>query len=451
MLSFAIFVRRAVACLLLTGAGCVPVLHGPAFLAGGSCGAVEMVHDVAALGASGANDAFADLKELTEAVVVAETLARNPSLAQMAAMADMAAARYPQVTALDDPMAAGFLGPASIGSREVDTAYRLEVSQKFPFPGKRFWRGQNALADAAAARSDVDAMRLELAELARNAFIELRLVGRLLKINAESAGLLKDFKDNAQTRYQTGQASQQDVLQADVELARQRERLLELEQMAKVAAARINALVHRAPDAPLPPTAGALEKLAPLPDAAELRRQARERRPELRALSERIQAEEAGLMVALKERCPDFELMAAYDAFWQRPEQDLRTMIGVRVNLPVVASRRQGMVQEAQAKIAQRRAELAKLTQQINFQVHEAHAQAERAAKTVKLYEESILPAAQANIKAAQSAYVTGKIPFLSLIEAQRNLIMLRERYDEMVAAQHRARAALDRAAGLRE
>jgi hypothetical protein len=43
---------------------------------------------------------------------------------------------------------------------------------------------------------------------------------------------------------------------------------------------------------------------------------------------------------------------------------------------------------------------------------------------------------------------VTAKIPFLSLIEAQRNLVNLRDRYYEAVADYFRRRATLDRVVG---
>jgi outer membrane protein TolC len=57
-------------------------------------------------------------------------------------------------------------------------------------------------------------------------------------------------------------------------------------------------------------------------------------------------------------------------------------------------------------------------------------------------------PPTKANVKAAEAAYVTGKIPFLSLIEAQRNVITLRDRYYEAVADYFRRRATLERAIG---
>src|SRR4051812_43415361 len=61
----------------------------------------------------------AALDELTVEGLVAEVLARNPSLAQMAAAYEAAAARYPQVTSLDDPTL-GFTGaPTAIGDRAL--------------------------------------------------------------------------------------------------------------------------------------------------------------------------------------------------------------------------------------------------------------------------------------------------------------------------------------------
>src|SRR5262249_54225373 len=160
-----------------------------------------------------------------------------------------------------------------------------------------------------------------------------------------------------------------------------------------------------------------------LPDAQAPRAIALARRPDLQALADRIAAEEASLGLAHKEFYPDFEPFFMYDRFMGNvsDNRDLATMLGVRLNLPVYRQRRHGAVAEAEARIAQRRAELAKLTDQVNFQVQEAYARVQRSERSVRLYRETILKAAEANVKAAQSAYITGRIPFLSLIEAQRN------------------------------
>jgi outer membrane protein TolC len=397
-------------------------------------------------------DLFLGMPELSVDTLIGQVLERNPTLAQMVAAWQAASARYPQVTSLEDPMVAATVGPGTIAPDDpgVEFAYRLEISQKLPFPGKLHLRGENAQAEASAALHDVDDMRLQLAESARLAFYNYYLVERALEVNAESLRLLDDFRKNAQTRYRTGLVPEQDVLQADVEIGREQDRRLELDQMRRVAAARINTLMHLAPDSPLPPPPKQLDAPEELPDVQPLRAAALARRPDLQALADRIAAEEALLGLAHKEFYPDFEPFLMYDRFMGNvsDNRDLATQIGVRLNLPVYKKRRSGAVAEAEARIAQRKAELARLTDQVNFQVEEAYARLQRSERSVRLYRDTILKAADANVKAAQSAYTTAKIPFLSLIEAQRNAVNLRDRYYEAQADYFRRLAALERAIG---
>jgi outer membrane protein, heavy metal efflux system len=428
-------------CGLLTGCASAPAVASRV-----ACGTPEPPPPMAVLPCATAPVEAAT--ELSVDALIDQVLRRSPSLAQMQAAWQATSARYSQVTSLDDPMLGATVGPASIGSRDVDFAYRLEISQKFPFPGKLRLRGESALAEASAAANEVEAMRLQLVEAARSAFADYYLAARALEVNAESLRLLRGFRQNAETRYQTGLVPQQDILQADVETGRQQERQLALERMRQVAVARLNTLLHLPPDTPLLPPPKALRPVDALPEPAVLRAEALARRPDLRALADRVAAEQAAVASAHREFCPDFEVMAAYDAFWQPAERDLRPQLAVRLNVPVRKARRSGAVAEAQARLAQRQAELARQTDEVSFEVQQAYAQVQESERAVRLYEQTILPAAEANVKAAQAAYVTGRIPFLSLLEAQRSVVGLRERYYEAVADSFRRRASLERVTG---
>jgi outer membrane protein TolC len=386
---------------------------------------------------------------LTADQLVRLVLARNPSLAQMIASWQAASARYPQVTSLEDPMLETVVAPASIGSHEVDFGYRVAVVQKFPFPGKLALRGASAVAEAAAAQDDVADMRLQLIESAQAGFAAYYLADRALAVQAEAMRLLRQLRDVARVRYEKGLVPQQDVLQADVELGRQEERGLLLERLRKVAVARLNTLMHRAPELPLPPPPGRLEMGAVLPSAAALHACALSQRPDLRALAERVRAEEAALGLAHREFYPDVELTAGYDTIMGNgPLHDLAPQVGVRINLPIRSARRWGAVSEAEAKIAQRRAELAARIDQVGFQLQEAYEQVMESAKAVTLYERTILARARKNVEAARSAYETGAVPFGTLLEAERTGVNLRDRYYETVADYFRRRAALERAMG---
>ncbi len=384
---------------------------------------------------------------LTAEDVIRVVVERNPTLDQMRASAAAAAARYPQVTSLDDPTFGFSTAPGSIGSPNANYAARVEVSQKFLYPGKRGLKGTAARAEAAAAAEDVEDARLQLVEAARSALADYYLAAKGAEVVAENVKLLREFRQNAETRYKTGQGQQQDMLQADVELARQEERLVSLRRARQVAIARLNKLMHLPPDGSLPAPADVWIS-SPLPEATRLRALAAAR-PDVRAATARVAAEEAALALAEKEYKPDVELMAAYDGFWQdAPGRPLQWQVGRRVNLPVRYARRGGAVDEARAKVTQRRAELARLTDQINFQVQEAYEQVREANELIRLYEAKILPVAEANVKEAQAAYANNKIPFLNLIEAQRSRITLKERNYEVLAESARRRATLERVLG---
>jgi cobalt-zinc-cadmium efflux system outer membrane protein len=138
--------------------------------------------------------------------------------------------------------------------------------------------------------------------------------------------------------------------------------------------------------------------------------------------------------------------MAAYDAFWV--EKPLQPQVAVRINLPVYADRRRGAVEEARARVARRQAELARQIDQASFEVQRAVAEVRESERVVRLYEKSILPDAELNVTTARADYKFGLVPAVSVIEAERTRLSLRDRYHEAVADYFRRLAALERAVG---
>jgi outer membrane protein TolC len=388
-------------------------------------------------------------KTLTEQDLVAQVLARNPSLEQMTAAWQAAAQRIPQATSWDDPMLTGVIAPSSFGSNAVDPGYRIELSQKIYFPGKLRLKGENASAEARASGNDLEDMGVQLAEAARLAFYDYYLSDRALLVNDEGLKLLDEFRKNADARFKAGQVPQQDLFQADVEIGKQKERRLTLQRIQNVAKSRINTLMHLPSASPLPLPVDAKPQTISLASLETLQSQAIQNRPDLRAMADRIEAEDAAYRLARREYYPDFEVSGSYDSIMGNgPARDLAPQIAVKVNLPVRLAKRQAAVHESLYKIAQKRAELAARTDQVNFQVQEAYEQLVESDKALKLYDSNILPSARANKDAAQAAYTTGKAPFVTLIEAQRNYVELKDRYYMAVADYFRRHANLDRAIG---
>lgn len=392
------------------------------------------------------DDPISAQSELQLPQLVDEVLARNPSLWAMTAAWQAAAQRYPQVVSLDDPMFGWSLGPGSWGSDEVNSAYMVEASQKLPWPGKRQLRGQVARAGAAAARFEIGDAQLRLVEAAKLSFFDYYLVHREREINDRNARIMQEFRDTANSKYRANLVTQQDVLQADVELAELTRRRFELERMEQVAVARINTLLHRQADRPLPGPPARLTVLEEAPPAEVLQQFAIERRPDLAAISARIREEQANAALAAREFYPDLEIFGRYDAFWQ--EVPLRTSVGVNVNVPIQKERRRAAVREAMFRANQRRAEFEQQIDSIRNDVQAASARLVESRRVAELYRQTLLPAAEQNVASARSGYVAAKVDFLRLVEAQRQLIMLQEKSYEAETDYHRRLAELERLVG---
>lgn len=394
------------------------------------------------------DDPFARYGELPLPALIEGVLARNQSLAAMTAAWQAAAQRYPQVVSLEDPMFSGSIAPQSFGSPEVNPAYMVELGQKIPWPGKRSLRGRAARWEANAAWQDSADTRLQIVQAAQLAFYDYYLVARLTELNARNMQLLRELRETAQARYAANLVPQQDVLSAELELIDLQRRSLELQRMNWVAMARINTLMHRRPDYPLPPPPGTLPDDGDLPPPGMLREMALQRRPDLAVVQARIQAEQANLALAYKEYYPDLELWYRYDALWQPPEQDLRSQAGMNMNVPLYQQRRHAAVREAMFRINQRRAELGQRVDAIMNDVQAAAAQVGESQQAIRLYREQSLPVARAAMESSQAAYVTGRVDFLRVLEAQRRFLMVQEKHAEAVADYYRRLADLERAAG---
>lgn len=383
-----------------------------------------------------------DVQPLVELVV-----ARNPTVEAMADAWRAAAHRYPQVVALDDPVLMAMTAPASYGSNTVQPAYVLGGSQKIPWFGKREARGRMAQAEANAAFQDIQAARLQAVETARFAYFEYYLVDRQLDLNAEDRESKLEFRRTASTRYQANLVSQRDVLSADLALAEVDRRQLELVRMRRVAVARINTLLLRTPDAPLPPPPARLD-LGAEPAAPEmLRSLAIQQRPDLAALGAKITAEQAAVSLAAKEFYPDVEVYGRYDSFWQpaATQAPLRPQVGLNMNVPLYRQKRYAALHEAEFRLNQRRAEYQQRLADIQLEVQDAYEQVLEARKAALLYTEKFLPAAEDNLNVARADYAVGRVNFLLLLAAQQQLISVRDKQQQAVADYYRRLAALER------
>ena len=384
--------------------------------------------------------------ELSLEQLIAEVQTIHPTVEAMYAAWQAAAQRYPQAVSLEDPMFGATLAPASIGSHDTETAYMVEASQKLPWHGKRALRGAVERASADSASQDVETTRQKLAEIAELAYWDYYVSLRLLKLNDENQEILESFRDNAISRYENALVTQQDVFQADIELANLEQRRIEIERMERTAVGRINVLLRRNPLSLLPQPPESIVGTINLPEEQFVLSTAVSQRPEISAVAARVREEQSRLALACKQYYPDAEVFGRYDAFWD--VQDLRGQVGARVNLPVYTGRLNAAVHEAQFQVAKARSEYDQTVLDVQSDVQLAYQHVIESQRTVDVYSKKLIPAAGENVKVAQSSYDTSAITFLDLALAQRQLIDAREKLIEAEVEAQRRFATLRRMSG---
>jgi outer membrane protein TolC len=373
-------------------------------------------------------------------------LARNPSLAAMHDAWQAAVSRYPQEIALEDPMFGYAAAPRSFGSDDVDAGQRFELSQRFPWPGKRRLRGDAALGAAEAVGHDFEATRQRLIETAESAFYDYYFVHRAIEINEINQELLRELKQIAEQRYGAGLVGKQDALQTVVEHLHLKHQGVVLHRMRAVARARLNTLLNLPPQGELPAPPRSLPATGDVPDRALLEDHALRRRPELSALEARVREHEAYVALAKREYFPDLAVNGAYDSMWEMTE--MQTIVGFGFNVPLRVERREAALAEAEANARRARAELEAERNQVLYEVSTAVDEVHENAHVVQLYGASIVPAAEESLASAMSGYRTGTNGFLALVAAEKALMTARLNYESALTDYHQARTRLERAVG---
>lgn len=377
---------------------------------------------------------------------------RNPRLSASKSLAEAVAARQPGASVLPDPSLQLGVMNLSLPSLGADMASSMapsvQLMQMVPFPGKLGLSGRIAEKSTAMAQANAAEAWWEVRSDGAMAFYELYEADRQIAVMQETLRLLEDFEQVAKAMYSAGEGRQSDVLRANVEVARMGAEIRRMEAMRRAAASRLNGLLNRPADTPVPtPEFGTLP--LDLPGADTLFAWANETRPMLER--SRLSIEQAGAQrdLAKKEIWPDLVFGVQYG---QRPgdmgtERMGSAMVGF--SLPIFASKRQlRMRDEAAAMEQMARAELTEMQANVDARIGELLADLERDRTLVLLYRTDVLPQAEANVESAFSSYRVGSVDFMTLVDARMTVNRYEQELYALLADYGRALAELEMTVG---
>jgi outer membrane protein, heavy metal efflux system len=376
---------------------------------------------------------------------VAEVLGRNPGLTARGLDRESVRRETDAAGLYPDPELSVMLDnvPERMGGDMPMVRY--QVSQMLPWPGKLGLMEQ-AMARKADGRAAIARVRaLDLEQESKRAYLMLCLNAGLREVNHSSRELLTTIANAALARYSAGPGGHHEVVRAEVERNAVDVEAIDLEGERVSTVAMMNALRDRPAETPIadPPLPDPAD-LGAIPTLTELTRVAEARRPELDTMRAMQREETTMASLARRERLPDFMASLWYNQNIGGPDAG-GLMVGA--TLPIFNVTRQNRrAQAADLRAASAEADLRAMRAMIRFEVSDARRRLETASRSLDFVDKVAGPRAQQSFASSLSAFSTGTIDIVGVMDAWRALQSVEQARVQALVARATAMADVERA-----
>lgn len=317
----------------------------------------------------------------------------------------------------------------------------FDAMENLSWPTKVEQAGKIALDEARAAGERFSAMKFQLQRDVLSAWAEYVLTSEELRIARRNWTLLKIDRGAAEGRVAAG-ASQEDMLKAELALARAEDRVRTLESELTARRSQLNAMMAREPGAPLhsPAELPAARKLEAADDV--LLAAGAQRNPELAALAHQVQGRADALELARLQWIPDINPFFGFTG-------TVSQVIGAAVTLPTTIVEIRAGIKEAEAMQRESQAMLRQALSQRGGEFVATLVALRNAERRASLLKHVMLPAAEHLAANAEQCCIAGTTPLSDLIEARQMVFEVRQQIAETWTEREKRLAELEALAGI--
>ncbi|MBI4114974.1 MAG: TolC family protein [Candidatus Omnitrophica bacterium] len=386
-----------------------------------------------------------ELRDLIE-----EALQKNPELYAYQERWKAAKARIWKAASWDDTMIGADFEGIPRGRIDADRKENIEwmISQKIPFPGKRFLRARVARKEAKMAEEDYHGKEREIISEVKKAYFEYFLKEHEILLHEETKRILERLSKSAESRYATAKIPYHEVLRAHTELATMTNEVAKHYQERDTALARLNSLLGREAQKPLR-VAVVIDKESPTFDRDLLAKLALENRPELRAVRYGLEAARTDAKRAWVDLLPDGQVRLEARQFpGEGRIREYDQFFGFEVPVFSLLGR-VGEIKEKRAESRAAKGAYENMRNMVLYEVQKVWAEYESNERTVRLYASNVVPQAESIVDSLLADYETGRSDFMKVMEAQKALTEFRHHYFEALAMREASLADLERIVGV--
>jgi cobalt-zinc-cadmium efflux system outer membrane protein len=391
-------------------------------------------------------------REFVLSELIQEALDSNPQVKAAYDEWQASLEQIPQAKAFPDPMLSFAYFGQSIETKLGPQRNKLSLSQQIPFFGKLSLKESVARENSSILEVQYTRALADLAFQVKEAFYSLYWFEKAIDLSSEEKEILGRLARIAQKKYETGQASQQDVLKAHLELSRLSEKLITLKQGKNAVESRLNALLNRSADS-LFGRIGDVRDPHLVYNLSELNELANENRPEMIQAQRSISKNEKNIELAKKNGWPDFTLMFEYidiGAGTTSLSEDGRNAWAgaIGVNIPLWRGKYRAAEAEAAIRLTASQKRFEDVKNDTVARVNESYQEIKTFEEQLSLYKHSLIPQAVQTLKASEVGYIAGKVDFLNVLESERMIIQIKTGYFKTLSDSKKSVARLERLIG---
>lgn len=392
------------------------------------------------------------LQRWTLATVMRKVEAEHPRIRSLQAERPVLAAKVLAArTSIPNPILLSDNGTA-------ESTYRLGLTQTLELGGKRRRRVDVAEAQIGVHEAELRILAASLRAEARRTYMEAFFAQERESWLIALIRGIDELLDLAEG--QPGELPRADVLEARMTRLHARQALEQAKFEHLQADIRLNNLLGNPPSVELELVSPARDRppawLSPNSDDwreefltayDRLIAEALRQRPELARLRSAREVVQRAERLARAERVPDVTLSLGSDRVTGgQPRWGAFFMVALEIP---IFERRQSALAEARARREQLDQERAALEHAIARQLADAVALASFQQAQLRLYEDELLPAAEAVYEGARQAFLGGQAPFLVAVRAQEQRVLVHLAYLRALAGYHVALAGVEQALGV--
>ncbi len=349
---------------------------------------------------------------------------------------------------LPDPMVESSLFLEPIQTRNGPMEGQLMLGQKFPLWGKL--RRERKVAQE---RAEIAALNLEQKKVV--AVFQMRMdwenylkLKNSLDILDGYRSELESFRTIALTQYSTGTGiTQHPILKLQIEISLIESQINTMQSSLESVVNSLQSLFDGAFTSEL--FKGQRTNILPSNTAEHWLNLARGIHPLYLKAQRDLQIAVLQKELAVRRNYPDLIAGFTYTAIGV-PDQDMATSpgvdaIGIKIglNLPLWFGRNKARVRSSKLMIMSREESLEETWNQIEDKVRSTKKDMEEIDETYVLYKEQLVQESEQMLSSAYSAYETGKISFLDLLDSERMVVRVRLEFETVEARRRIASARL--------